>query len=347
MSKEAEENTDQQTDQAAESTSTDTSTLDVEAAVEAKMAEINAKVDAEAEADHAGNVTEESAENAEEAVVTDKSEDADSDESPTLPTGHRRAALARGWTNEEVDHYIEIKPEEATAKFESIFDDWQQENSQWSARGRELMRAKQTGLSESATEAQETEHQKVDFEPIDPKAFAEEYDVNEVLMEALAKKLNPVISNAKVMSEQLEGYAKTAQVSNEETLSKITQDFLTSKEMKPFADVYGTDINTLTKEQLDSRMELFGQADEIVQGALAHGREITVQEALERAHDSVSHDSRDTTIRKEIRDSMTKRTKTLTGSKRKIEAPKDDGPISEEELEARVGAKQQAIRDKM
>lgn len=285
----------------------------------------------------------------EQEVIEETQEDntneeaAESDDSPILPAGHRRAALADGWTTEEVDYYLESNPEGAMEHFASIYNDWREENSRWSARGRQLKAADQD-TNPSATTPNSTGDNKLKpMEKFDTQALIEEHG-NDELVTALTSKMNNMIDQINPVLEKVAASQEFVESSTEETISKIAQDFFGGKEMESFKDVYGTDYGTATQEQIDKRMELFGEADDIIFGASAHGKQITVEEALKRAHNNVSEGSKDTAIRDSIRKGLKKRTKTLSGSKQKITSTGDDNaPLTREELVARTNDRLRAM----
>lgn len=309
----------------------------LEEEVEAQIAEM-----------HSETATEETKEVEEKKDVNEethdetKTEAAESDDdSPILPAGHRRAALADGWTSEEIDHYLETQPEDAVAEFAGSYEKWRKEGSEWSSRGRQLKAAEQGDKTVTPSESDELP---LTLEKFDTTALIEEHG-NDELITALTGPLNKVIDQVNSVLGKVSASEEFVQSSTEETVSKIVQDFLTGEDMKPFKDVYGTKIETLSKEQVDKRMELFGEADDIIFGASAHGKKITVENALRRAHANVSRDLKDSAIRQTIRDSLGKRTKTLTGSKQKTTTAQDDAPITREELVARTDARLRAMHE--
>jgi len=263
------------------------------------------------------------------------------DESPLLPSGHRRAALARGYTSEEVDHYLETKPDEAVARFEEIFNEWQTENSRWSDRGRQLHAAGQ-----AAKEGGDKGNKSSEALPhFDAEALISEHG-NEDLINALVTPLNATIDRVNAATERISHSEDFLRNTEQNALTITTQNFLKSKEMEPFKDTYGTEIKDLTDEQVKNRMELFGEADILVAGAKDHGKDITVQDALERAHIIVSQGTRDEGIRQSIRKSLKKRTKTTRTSHQQTSSTDENQPISDKELEKRTSERLRALRNK-
>ena len=266
------------------------------------------------------------------------------DNLPMLPSGYRRAALAREYTNEEIDQYLRTKPDEAVARFKELFNDWQEQNSRWSDRGRQLAAVNQKASEADTKVASEAASGTLSH--YDVKALIEEHGESEDLINALVTPLNKTIDQVNAVADRLSKSENFLRNTEETALAVATQEFLTGKSMESFRETYGTEIKDLTKKQVDNRMELFKEADIIAAGAQDHGIDITVQDALERAHILVSQGSRDAAIRQSIRESMEKRTKTLGSSHQKTSTVDEDQSISDEELVKRTEARQRKMRDK-
>jgi len=317
----------------------DSSTL--EAKVESKMAELRGENEDVDDSDEVVVSDEEK-----ETVKDSKPDDAEKESDanlPMLPSGHRRAALARGYTSEEIDFYLQSNPEDATARFKEIFGEWQEENSRWSQRGRQLIQA--DGTPEKKPPVKEGEFQPVPHADI--KALVEKHGGEyEDLIKDLVAPLNAGIDRINSMGEGLTKSQEFIDSNEEKALATIVDNFLGSKEMSSFADTYGKDVATATEEQVKNRMELFGEADNLIAGAKAHGKSITVEDALNRAHLILSQGTRDEVIRQQIRDSMKKRTKTIKSSHKADSPAKTNEPISEEELEKRTEARMRELKNK-
>lgn len=277
---------------------------------------------------------------ADEKVEDSKAKD---DGSVMLPSGHRRAALARGYTNEEIDYFLESDPKEAVARLEKVYNEWQETSVRYSDAGRKLRAAQQY-----ATERGEDKEVKVASKaatdepliPIDAKALVEKYGQEDLINEIVGP-LNKSIAHSNAVAERLAKSEEFLRSTQENALGDAIQEFFTSKDMEPFKKTFGT-VGNLTEKQVASRTELLGQADILSAGALDHGSEISIREALERAHMIVSHTSIDETIRQKIHAGMKKRTKTVRSSHKKT------APGSEEKtmdsLEKQVAAKQRALQ---
>lgn len=254
-------------------------------------------------------------------VTVKEPEKASDAKTPTLPVGYRRAALARGFTDKEIDEYLATSPsqEDVLGTFKPVFDEWQRDNSLWSERGRQLMAASKP--EPKPGEGSDADDENVEPEPIDAEALVEQYG-NEDLVKALVPQLNAAILENRKLKERLDRVEGSvtqsqdaAQTTREETLFNLTQAFFTSDTMKPYNELYGTDVKTLTEAQVENRMKLLEGADYLIRGALDHGRELTVVEALDRAHSHVSRDSVEAVVRAQIRDKVKARTQVLNSTK--------------------------------
>ena len=269
------------------------------------------------------------------------------DDEVILPSGHRRAALARGWTTEEIDHYLETNPEEAKAQFKETFGEWQKENSEWSARGRELLAAsKKAKESEGSEPGKSPAGSSSLLTKFDAQALIDEHG-NEEFVKALVAPLNAMVDKINVALGQVSESQKVADSSRTEALATEAQEFLMGEGMKAFREMYGTEVKDLTEEQFKTRMNLFAEADGIVAGATCRGVSLSVRDALTRAHAIVSEGTRDAGIRESIRASLQKRTKTVQTPHQKA-SPADaaTGEISDAELVARTDARLQQLRNK-
>ena len=97
-----------------------------------------------------------------------------------------------------------------------------------------------------------------------------------------------------------------------EGLHRQIDGFFGSKELKPYHEQYGTTTATLNDSQLSARQKVLEFADAIVTGARSQGRYLSLDEAMQLAHDSVSSSSKSTAARKEITGTMQQRNKGIT-----------------------------------
>ncbi len=267
------------------------------------------------------------------------------EELPMLPSGHRRAALARGFTTEEVDQYLRTKPDEANQYFGEVFDNWQKDNSEWSRRGRDL-KAAETQRSSAPTGEPAVKGTKIPeaIPMVDAKALAEEHGFDEALIGALVGPINATATQLNAIATKFAGSEEFIKKTESDTLAANIQTFFTSDDMKSLGETYGLDDAALTTEQFDKRMEVLGEADIIIAGARDHGIDMSTQDALSRAYSIVSKGSRDDILRQEIRDSMKKRTKTLPSSHQQTPTRDTDKPMTDDELVKSVQSKMDELK---
>ncbi len=335
------------TDQAAESNDSPT----LEATIEAKMAALRDNAPEDEKDDESQSVdnetpdaTEESDDSEPESKETSDESKEGEDDSLMLPSGHRRAALARGYTNEEIDYALQTKADDAIERFGEIYDEWQKDNSRWSQRGRQLQEADQTAPAASGDQSPGVESSK-DLAHLDVAALIEEHG-NEDLINALVAPMNAVVDRVNEATAKLSASENFARKAEADVVDQMVQEFLGSKEMKSYRDTYGTKVRDLTDAQAESRMKLCGHADMMMAGAQEQGVGLTIPDALERAHTIMSQGSRDEAIRQTIRDGITKRTKTTKSSHRKTVASDSDQVVTEDELVKRTETRLRELRNK-
>ena len=309
----------------------------LEADVEAGLTKLRGEEPKEEETPTEEETPKETPEEEEESEETPKEEeseetpdDKEGDDDPILPVGYRRAAVGSGWTEEEVDHFLETQPDAARAEFGKIFDAWQEKSSLWSARGREIMdKVGKKAEDKPGTPAKESDDALSHF---DAEALKEANPESEGLIDALVAPLNATIDRVNATVEKLSHSEKFLQTTEQNALRDAIDDFFGGEGMKSQVKTYGAKFEGLTDEQGTSRMELIEQADIISSGAADHGQDLSVHEAMARAFIQVSHKSRGEQIRAEVRENMKKRTKSTKGSHQKTETPDKDTPVTEEEL---------------
>ncbi len=298
--------------------------------VEAKLAEMNEK---DADLATGSVVTPEPVSDPDpKADDPDPVPDPEEGDSPLLPAGHRRAALGRGWTTEQIDYHLKTKPDEAVAHFEGIYDKWQEENTAYSAAGRKLRSIAQQDTQDPETPVEPLVH-------VDAKALVDEHG-EEAVVSALVERVNAMMDQVNTATAKISKSEEFLRDTETSALEKVVQEFFMGDEMQSSQDTYGTDV--LTQEHVDARKELLLRADDMIIGATEHGRELSVQEALERAHVTLSQGTQDERIRADIRESMKKRTITTQGSHQETVLPEGNREFTMEEFEKRVAEKMRA-----
>jgi hypothetical protein len=230
----------------------------------------------------------------------------------TLPAAYVRTAKARGWTDQEIADFAKT-PELALKTFERMHESRTQEIKEWAELGRKTRT--NTGVPAPSTTpvsaASVTPSVSPTLAPIDIKAMTEKFG-NQELIEALAGPVNAAIAAMTPLVQGATRAQEQAQKIAKENLGKTVQDFFTGSEMKPYADAYGTKVANLTSAQIDQRQKVLETADALIAGAAFQGRQLTVQDALTLAHDSVSSGLKTNIVREQLKTSVTKRQHQIT-----------------------------------
>jgi hypothetical protein len=148
--------------------------------------------------------------------------------------------------------------------------------------------------------------------PINVQEMVEKYG-NKDLIEALAGPVNaaisalgPIVQGAQAAREQS---TKDAQAG----LAKSVGDFFGDKTMKGYESFYGpANFTEKTPAQVDAFKKVLDTADALRAGAAYQGRELSVQEALTLAHDSVASGVKETAIRSQLQTKVQKRNANIT-----------------------------------
>jgi hypothetical protein len=228
----------------------------------------------------------------------------------TLPAAYVRTAKARGWTDQEVIDFTKANPDIALKTFERMHESRTQEIQEWAELGRKV-RQNAPSTPASAPVAAPQVQPATGLQPLDVNKLAEQFGQRE-LIEAIAGPINAQIAALKPLMDSATAAQKQADTARQENLGKLVQDFFTDKTMTPFATVYGKDIAGLTKEQVELRGKVLETADALIAGAAYQGRQLSTQDALALAHDSISSGFKENIIRDQLRTTLTKRQNALT-----------------------------------
>jgi hypothetical protein len=253
---------------------------------------------------------------AEEKVVEEKPvEEAVAAKASTLPAAYVRTAKARGWEDQEIADFAKANPALAMKTFERMHVSRTQEINEWAELGRKVRQnpvpSQQTPVSPVPASGASPAPVATALQPIDIPAMVAKFG-NQELIEALAGPMNATIAMLGPIVRDAISSQKQVQETQKETLGKTIQGFFTGADMAPYKETYGGKAHTLTKEQIESRHAVLETADALIAGARFQGRNLSVEDALTMAHDSVSSASKETVIRDSLRKSIVKRGAAIT-----------------------------------
>lgn len=196
----------------------------------------------------------------------------------TLPAAYRRSLKAYQWTDEEIANGEKANPEGFAKMAERIHAQRVQQTQQWADLGRQAKAT--TPAAEKPADAPKYDaagiaalRQKYGNEP-----FIDQLEQQSKMMEYLQNQVLPYVEQSKARQDEQEL----------NTLNKSIDGFFSGEDLKPYHDHYGKGGSTLTDAQVAARMKVLETADLLVRGARATARNITLEDALTMAHDSVS-----------------------------------------------------------
>ena len=268
-----------------------------------------------------------------EADVKAKDEDAQIDknkkkETPPLSDGYVRAAIHRGWTEEEVKEAYEANPELTVRTLGKIYEAVNRSSKEYAAFGRVQ---KEQAAAKVIPEKKEEAEKKSEFKGVDIEKLRKEYPDDPVIelvetMQTQNKALFDEIKEFKTTRptpaiDQPSGLSAVQIRATEQEAAAIEQQIETyfkSDTVKGYEDFYGAlpkdaiDWSSLTPGQKMNRWTVIEMMDQMIIGASTLGREMKIDEALNLSHLSVTESIREKVIRNDIKSKITKRSSNLT-----------------------------------
>ena len=274
-------------------------------------------------------------EDKESEETPEKEEKPAADEEPAIPESLYRAAEHSKWKPEEIVDFWKANPEMAEKTFEKMRQDMVEVNKQFSENGR----ARKQVAQERAEQPAATQT------PAKPKSFV---DVEKARVEfgdgaaELIGQMNQVLVQQADEIAEIKSTAaspRTQEATNQDrSMAVATQigNFFGDTNMKAYEDFYGPSVDAngtpysdwdhLTAGQQANRTAVMTEAADIQSGVAIRGTEITVGEAMARAHMIATDGIKTEIVRSGILKSVKKKAKgvTLRPSKTKVKpkAPK-------------------------
>jgi hypothetical protein len=261
------------------------------------------------------------------AAATPATEEATATLSPVL----RQAAQRAGWSKEDIEGFYAQNPALAERTFERLHGSFNDLSSRYAQLGQPQNPARPqpgqpTPAAGAAPTATPATTQQLDalFSEAALKQFGE--DNGQDLVEKLLKPLGTeVIQPFRQMKAEMEQMKAWVQAQQSEALAKEVNLVFKGWEGE-FADLYGKNGQT-TKEQHDARAQVAQLADQIMAGAAMQGVQLSVSDALERAHALHTVDQRHEIERKRLVEQVKTRSNRITArpTQRKVARTVDDG----------------------
>lgn len=248
--------------------------------------------------------------------------DDDGDDQPTLSPVLRHAAKRAGWTVEEADAFYADNPEKAEAYFQKMHDSFNAVSAQFAQLGNGQQQ--QTGQPPAQQQRQQQPPQRQQQQQ---QAAATGDPVEDLIAamygnsaESLQKDYTPEFVEefarkpARYLQEHVIGPLKQMQAFYQQQQNRLvaqeTQQFTKGLE-SDFGDLYGT-AKKRSEEQTQALSELYQTADFIRDGARSRGVQMSVSEALDRAHAMVASKFLETQTRQRLAAQVKKRSSQMT-----------------------------------
>jgi hypothetical protein len=231
-----------------------------------------------------------------------------------LPPAFLRAAIHRGWKEEDATEFFEANPEAAMKTFQNCYLDVNNATREWALLGK----AKQQ--RDSVLNAPEAP---VKIETVDIDRLKSEYDLDPgtiAVLEAQNRQIEALNAQSIQPSQSVQT-VQTAQstqpIGPDPNVELKIENFFNSANIADYSEFYGKiglgqDWSDLSSGQRSNRWKVLEQANLIIMGSEAMGRSMDPLEALERSHMVVSEPVREQVIRSNLKKTATKRKNSMT-----------------------------------
>jgi len=274
--------------------------------------------------------------------------DKDADTDVVLPPEYLRAAVHRGWKEEDAKKYFDDNPDAALNTFQNVYTDINNASREWALLGKaKLERNKVPDIP--ATEV------KAEFKGVDVDKLKEEYDIPPetiALLKAQNQQLEEVLKQRQPEPIQQQPVQQVPAGPNPNIELDI-ENFFKSADLNAYSDFYGKlelgqDWTDLKSGQHGNRWKVLEEANLIILGSESAGHRIDPIDALARAHMIVSEPIREQVIRSQIKGTAVKRKNSMTikpsdgtrsAAKVNSDAGGNKGPRTKEQLASDVQGK--------
>lgn len=275
--------------------------------------------------------TDEGSSNDEPAGDQDESEEPTPDDEGgsdvEIPDSYIRAAIHSKWSMEDIKRLAKADPELAMKTFEKLYEATNSMSQQFSEIGRVR---KQQSIEHPTPQPQpkpakkKVEFQTLTKEQLETKFGAGDPMVDVILnqqnmMQAMADQINtqPEVQDLAVREQNLVARQTRVSSAEDRLIERQLNAFFQAEDMAMFGEVYGTLKPGQTWEDLApgqerNRLDTIATAESIKIGADLSGYDMTMEDALLKAHLMLTDDYKASMIRKDIMGKVVKRSKSLT-----------------------------------
>ena len=262
-----------------------------------------------------------------------------------LPPSFLRAAIHRGWKEEDATEFYKTNPEAAMKTFQNCYLDVNNATREWALLGK-AKQQRDSVLNAPVAPAK--------IEVVDIAKLKSEYDLDPGTI-AILEAQNRQIETLNTQPVQQPQYQ--APVGPDPNIELEIENFFNSANLSDYSEFYGSvdlgqDWSNLSSGQRANRWKVLEQANLVIMGSEAMGRSMNPLEALERSHMVVSEPVREQVIRSNLKKTATKRKNSMTirptsGTRSTIKVAADAGgsakPRTRDELAASVQEKMNSV----
>ena len=247
-----------------------------------------------------------------------------------LPAAYRRTLKGYEWTDEEIAAAEAVDPQKFLLTARKMHETRNKEVTEWSTLGQQLKKQLAEEAAKNPAKPREA------LKTVDAAVLKAKYG-EELLIDALVGPVNATIEQLKQVLPQVQAYQEQAQKAQAETLGRQVESFFGGKEMKAYDELYGKAGTTPTDAQWGKRTEVLEFADALMHGAHQQKRSLSLDDALQLAHDSMTGEQKKQAAREEIVDTLQTRQRGIsvrpTGRK---PAAKPNSKTARTDLERKV-----------
>lgn len=259
-----------------------------------------------------------SEETSKETEQTDDASDSKADDKPELTQAEIRAAKHLGWSEDEINELAQANPDLAKKTCAKALESTNNLSKKFSELGKAQVVKKE--------EPDPKPESKPEPKPIDFTVLEKEYENDPIVgilkqFETRDRVWETELAALRASNTQDAAKVDGAKAQEDAAISQQIDTFFESPDVTAYKKVYGEiekgsrDWDNLTQGQIKKRYEVVEEANMIREGhkvAFPNAEEMPVSEAFERAHDYLTIDEREQTIRKSIKAKAVKRSKSLT-----------------------------------
>ncbi len=257
-----------------------------------------------------------------EPAKDDSGDKDDAGNKPELSDAYYRAAKHSGWSDEDIDNLMDNNPELCVKTLAKVYEDTNRASQDFAAIGRAQ---KEAARKTAETKQTATEAVKSEFKGIDIEQLKRENPDNPLLVQVIetqqtqSKVLHDQMAELRSRPERNAGVRENQAADREQAALRQQIDaFFKSDEAQAYGDFYGslpkdaTDWDSLTPGQRANRWAVLEESDYMITGANTCGRTIETDEALRKAHLTVSAPMHERVVRDKIVKQVKERSKSLS-----------------------------------